>query len=351
MIRLDIDNDEPSPMEQADRLLRVARSAGPAPDKYGEGDVVQQAEALIARVLGKERAVIFPTGTLANMVALDRHCPRFARRVLLHPESHVLADTGDSAAGVMGLTLVAVTPDGPGFTAAAARRAIRESRVGRVRQGIGAVVIETPLRRHANAVFPVAAMDEVLAVAREEQVATHLDGARLPIAAQSAGRSLAQFCAPFDSVYFSLWKMLALPFGAALAGSAASLDGVEHDRRRYGGALPQLWPIAALTLAHLEERLAQWPEIFARAASLRGRLAKDPRYVVSDVGSEPSNAFWLEIRGADPYRLRETARREDLHLPEPQGQRFPIRANASWCRSADAISIIADALGRAVEAS
>jgi threonine aldolase len=330
MIHLDTDSDDPAPAAYAARLAAAAELAGSAADRYGDGDVVRAAEALVARLLGKERAVLFATGTLANMLALDRLCMRHARRVLVHPDSHVLADTGDGAASVMGLTLVAAEPAGAGFTAETVRATIAASRIGRVKQGIGAVVVETPVRRRFNEMFPVAMLDDAVAAARAAGVATHLDGARLPIAAQAAGRGVAEFCAPFDSVYLSLWKMLGLPYGAALAGSAAALADIEHDRRRHGGALPQLWPLAAMTLAGLETALAQWPEIFARLARFRTAMAGDPRFVLSAIGAEPTNTLWLEAPGADPAALRSRARRHGLVLPEPHGRVFAIRANASW---------------------
>jgi threonine aldolase len=330
LIHLDTDSDDPAPVVYARRLAEAATRAGEAADKYGESDAVRAAETLIAQRLGKEKAVLFATGTLANMLVLDRLCPRFARRVLVHPDSHVLADTGDGAAGVMGLTLVGVEPDGPGFTAEAALRAIRDSRVGRVKQGIGAIVVETPVRRRSNEIFPIAQLDAVMTAARAEGVATHLDGARLPIAATSARRTLQAFCAPFDSVYLSLWKMLGLPFGAAVAGPAALLESIEHDRRRHGGALPQLWPLAVMVLAHLDTRLGEWPAIFERMSRFRAALESHPRIAVRPIGTEPTNAAWIEISGAAPAALRAAARRQGLALPEPQGARFAVRANASW---------------------
>lgn len=330
MIHLDADSDDPAPAEYALRLAAAAKLAGDTPDRYGDGDVVRAAEALVARLLGKERAVLFATGTLANLLALDRLCPRLARRVLVHPDSHVLADTGDAAASVMGLTLVAAQPAGAGFTAETVQAAIASSRVGRVKQGIGAVVFETPVRRRFNEIFPVAAMDGAVAAARAAGVASHLDGARLPIAAQSARRDVASFCAPFDSVYLSLWKMLGLPYGAALAGSAAMLADIEQDRRRHGGALPQLWPLAAMTLARLETAFACWPEIFARLAAFRAAMAGDARFVLSPIGTEATNTLWLEARGTDPAAFRAAARAAGLALPEPHGRVFAVRANASW---------------------
>ncbi len=334
ILHFDADSDDPSPVEYARRLSGAAALAGDAADKYGQGDVIAAAERLIATRLGKERAVLFATGTLANMVALDRLCPRFARRVLVHPDSHVFADTGDGAATSMGLTLVTVPADGPGFTAAAALRAIESSDAGKVRQGVGAVVIETPVRRHSNAMFPLAELDRVTAQVRQQGVALHLDGARLPIAAASAARSIDAFAAPFDTVYLSVWKMLGLPFGAALAGPADLLEGMEHDRRRMGGALPQLWPLAVMVLAQLDERLDSWPRVFRHFDAFRDLLERSGRFTLSPIGTEATNTAWLDAGGLDPVRLRACARRQGLVLPEPQGQRFAIRANAGWLHHA-----------------
>ncbi len=330
LVHFDADSDDPSPVEYARRLSAAAALAGDAADKYGQGDVIAAAERLIATRLGKERAVLFATGTLANMVALDRLCPRFARRVLVHPDSHVFADTGDGAATAMGLTLVTVPADGPGFTADAALQVIRASHAGKVRQGVGAVVVETPVRRYSNALFPLAELDRVTAQVRTQGVALHLDGARLPIAAASAQRSIEGFAAPFDTVYLSLWKMLGLPFGAALAGPADLLEGIEHDRRRLGGALPQLWPLAVMVLAHLDERLGSWPQVFAHFDAFRALLARHGRFTLSPIGTEATNTAWLDVGGLDPVRLRACARQQGLALPEPQGHRFAIRANVGW---------------------
>ena len=329
-VHFDADSDDPSPLEYTRRLAAAAALAGDAADKYGEGALIAKAQRLIAARLGKERALLFATGTLANMVALDRLCPRFARRVLVHPDSHVFSDTGDGAAAAMGLTLVTLPADGAGFTAEAALQAIRSTRAGKVRQGVGAVVVETPVRRYSNAMFALAELDRVTTLVRAEGVALHLDGARLPIAAASAGRSINVFAAPFDTVYLSLWKMLGLPFGAALAGPAALLDGAEHDRRRLGGALPQLWPLAVMVLAHLDERLGSWPQVLAHFGEFRAQVERQGRFTLAAIGSDPTNTTWLDVGALDPATLRACARAQGLVLPEPQGQRFAIRANVGW---------------------
>jgi threonine aldolase len=206
-------------------------------------------------------------------------------------------------------------------------------------------VIETPMRRGANEIFPLAALADVVAVARAEGVACHLDGARLPIAAASAGRSIAAFAAPFDTVYLSLWKLLGLPYGAALAGPAAVLDGITHDRRRHGGALPQLWPLAAMVLADLDAKLECWPMLLERSVALRTALATDRRFKIAAIGTEPTNAFRLTTPDLEPATFRVASRAQGLVLPEPQAGGFAIRANAGWL--ATGIDEIARRLGAA----
>jgi threonine aldolase len=323
-IRLDVDG----PYGDTSFASRLATAASrvSVPDSYGEGEIVRECEAALARALGKERAVLFPTGTLANVVALDRLCPRHARRVLLHPESHILSDTGDSLAANAGIMPVVAVSDGAGFGRDALTAALAASRAGKVRQGIGAVVIETPVRRRHGEMFPRAELDDVVAGAKSAGVALHLDGARLPIAAAARGVSMAQFAAPFDTVYLSLWKMLGLPFGAALAGPASTLDGVEHDRRRLGGALPQFWPIACVTLAELPRLETDWTASLRWKIEFERALATDGSISTAPVGAETANTLWL-IPGGDVVAYKAGCKEAGIVLGEAVGDRVLVRAN------------------------
>jgi len=323
-VRLDVDGPY-SDTGFARRLVASLDGAG-MPDSYGEGPLIRDCEPALAKALGKERAVLFATGTLANLVALDRHCGRQARRVLVHPDSHVLNDTGDSLASVMGLTAAVAAPSGAGFAASEVAAAIARARTGKVAQGLGAVCIETPVRRRRNAAFPAAMLAETVVAARRAGIGLHLDGARLPIAAAAAGTTMAAFAADYDTVYLSLWKMLGLPFGAVLAGPADLLDGVEHDRRRHGGALPQFWPIAAVTRAELDRLEGDWRRSFEWLRAFEAALAQIGAPAVSAVDESPTNCIWLRPK-ADPAVFKAKCRDAGLVLGDVEGDRVVVRAN------------------------
>jgi threonine aldolase len=323
-IRLDVDGAY-GDGSFAPRLVAAAASRPDIPDSYGEGPVVRECEEMLARALGKERAVIFATGTLANLVALDRLCGRDARRVLLHPDSHILNDTGDSLVTGAGLTPVVAETAGPGFGAGAIAQALAAATRGKVYRTVGAIGIETPVRRQYGAMFPAAQLDEVVAAARNARIGLHLDGARLPIAAAARGMSMASFAAPYDTVYMSLWKMLGLPFGAVLAGPLALLDGIERDRRRLGGALPQFWPIAALVLAELDRLEADWMKTFEWRSALE-RALSNAGMATRSVGVETTNTFWLVPRKpATDFKM--ACKEAGVALADVAGDAILLRAN------------------------
>jgi threonine aldolase len=323
-IRLDVDGPYGDTSFAARLAAAVSRVS--APDSYGDGAIVRECEVALASTLGKERAVLFATGTLANLVALDRLCPPHARRVLLHPDSHILNDTGDSLAADGGLTAIVAASSGAGFGPDALGVAFAGARAGKVRQGIGAVAIETPVRRRHGEIFPRAEFDAVIAAAKGAGAALHLDGARLPIAAAAQGVSMAAFAAPFDTVYLSLWKMLGLPFGAVLAGPAAVLDGVEHDRRRRGGALAQFWPLASVVLAELPRLESDWIASLHWKAELERELASLPGLAVRAVGDEPTSTLWL-APAREAAAFKAASKEAGVTLGDVAGDAVLARAN------------------------
>ena len=139
---------------------------------------------------------------------------------------------------------------------------------------------------------------------------------------------MAAYAADYDTVYLSLWKMFGLPFGAVLAGPAKLLDGIEHDRRRLGGALPQFWPLAAVVSAELDSLEPNWRASFAWLAALRRALGANCQPAQAEVGDAPANAFWLAPRGpAAAYKTR--CRAAGIALGDIEGDRVLVRVNPS----------------------
>lgn len=333
-VNLASDGEALSPIAYAELFARLTRERDVRADNFGAGGIVTEFESRVAALLGKERAILMPTGTLANMLALDRLAGPARRRAIVQRDSHILNDTGDSCERVMGLKLIALQDNEAGFTSAAVAAELERTATARVAVPVGVISVETPVRRRHAQLVCEPDIDAVVALARREGIALHLDGARVFIAAAATGRSVRQYADLFDTVYVSLYKYMNVPFGAVLAGPEAVIDGLQHDRRRHGGGLNQFWPIA-LVAGHVLDGLEEsWTSALARLPPVLDRIAASGRARIAPF-PHPSNIHPLVVTGADPARMARIAAgalARGVKLPEPEGDTFWIRANASWTR-------------------
>lgn len=319
-----------TPTEYAQLLLKASQSAGFEADDYSRGGVVEKLESRMAALLGKETAVWFPTGTLANHVAL-RLLAGARRRVLVQAESHIYNDSGDCAQTLSGFHLVPLARGKASFGIDDVERASSEAQLGRVATPIGAVAIETPVRRRAGERFDFDAMKRISGWARDRKVGLHLDGARLFIEEQYTGRTVKDYAALFDTVYVSLYKYFNAASGAILAGPKALLDDVYHTRRMFGGGLNQVWPVAAVALQYLDGFAKEFGAAKATGEAVIQALSADSNFMIERVPNG-TNIFRLKVASvnAPVYRLR--LEEAGISARTPANDQFTLQVNATWTR-------------------
>ncbi|MFH9012431.1 threonine aldolase family protein [Streptomyces sp. NPDC017943] len=232
-------------------------------DVYG-GGVVEALERKVAGLLGTEAAAFFPTGTMAQQVALRCWAGRTGdRTVAVHGLSHPEVHERNALREVGGLRPVRVTSE-PRLPTAAEVRGFEEP--------FGALMLELPLR---DAGFVLPSWEELTGVveaARERDAVVHFDGARLWESTVHFGRPLAEIAGLADSVYVSFYKSLEAFGGAALAGPEQLVDEAKVWRHRYGGQVFQQFPTVLSVLAGLERELPRLPEYVAHARVVAAAL-------------------------------------------------------------------------------
>ncbi|HZH43278.1 MAG TPA: beta-eliminating lyase-related protein [Lysobacter sp.] len=302
-----------TPREYAVLLQRMAAERELTTDSYSNGGLIAELEAKMAALLGKQAAMFVPTGTLANHLAL-RKLAGPDRRVLVQAESHVYADSGDGAEILSGLNLVPLAGGRSTITLDEVRHWVEASRSGRVPMRIGAISIESPVRRRHHEMVDFAEVERVCRYAREQGIRLHLDGARLFNLPYHSGRSVREHAALFDTVFVSLWKHFNAASGAILAGDAAFIEGLYHTRRMFGGSLPQAWPVAAIALRYADGYEADYARAWQAADRLISLLQGHPRIRVRKVPNGTSR-FFLSVEGVPAERVVERAAKRGVLLP------------------------------------
>ncbi|MFI9328211.1 threonine aldolase family protein [Kitasatospora sp. NPDC052868] len=236
------------------------------PDMYGDG-VVRTLEHRVAGLLGTEDAAFFPTGTMAQQVALRIHAEAAGlRTVATHPLGHTELFERQALTVLGGLRSVWPTT-APRIPTVAELRAFDEP--------YAALLLELPLREAGFVLPQWAELAAVAAVVREEHgAALHLDGARIWESTFHLGRPLPEITELADSVYVSFYKTLGGISGAALAGPAPFVRAAKAWRHRYGGQLFQQWPAALAALAGLDRELPRLEARVAHARTVAAALAE-----------------------------------------------------------------------------
>ncbi|MGW7576815.1 threonine aldolase family protein [Streptomyces sp. NPDC054765] len=256
--------------ERLDRLVAAAPAAydlDSRPDFYGNDDgIIGELERRTADALGTEAAAFFPTGTMAQQVALRCWAGRTGNATVAgHRLSHLEVHERDAYAVISGLRMVHPT-DAPRLPTAAEIYDLDEP--------FGTLALELPLR---DAGFALPSWDEltaVVAAARNRDAVVHFDGARLWECGPHFGRTLPEVAALADSVYVSFYKSLDGISGAALAGSEEFVEEARTWRHRYGGRLFQQWPAALAALTGLDRELPRLPQYVAQAKAVARALGE-----------------------------------------------------------------------------
>jgi threonine aldolase len=258
--------------------MRRAMAEAEVGDDVLDGDpTVRRLEERVAGLLGKDRALFFPSGTMANQAGLWLLAKR-GTEVLLDAGAHIIHYEVAGAAALVGVQVRPVAGDGPVMDAAALERAIRPASPHVPEASL--VCLENTHNGAGGKVTPLAGMRALREVARRHRLPVHLDGARLWNAAAATGTPIADFAAEADTVMVSFSKGLGAPVGACLAGDAAVMADAWATRKRFGGGMRQSGILAAAALHGLEHHWPRLPEDHARARALAAIVAKVPDVAV-----------------------------------------------------------------------
>ena len=279
-------------------MRRAIAVAEVGDDQYGEDPSVNRLEREVAELLGTEAALLVPSGTMANQIAL-RTLTRPGDDVLVPYDAHVVLHESGAGAANAG---VQFTPIGSGGTFGAADVAAAVNPAGHiVYPPTTLLVVENTHNRAGGVTFPRERLAEALAAARDRGLATFLDGARMLNAAVATGAAPSDLAAGFDLVSLSLSKGLGAPVGSVLAGSGALIERARRYRRMAGGAMRQAGILAAAGSYALATNVARLAEDHANARLIAEAVAASTGVEI-DLATVQTNivVFALAARGGAP---------------------------------------------------
>ncbi|MBI2080458.1 MAG: threonine aldolase family protein [candidate division NC10 bacterium] len=288
-----------------EEMREAMRTAPLGDDVFGEDPTVNRLEEMAAAKVGKEAALLVPSGTMGNQVALLTHTRR-GDEVILEANAHIVHYESGAPAVLSGVMLRALPGERGLLAPEQIEAAVRTPNIHTPPTTL--ICLENTHNRGGGSVYPLATLQAIAAGARARGIPVHLDGARIFNAAVASGVPASAIAACADSVMFCLTKGLAAPVGSLLCGPAEFIARARRFRRMVGGAMRQAGVVAAAGIVALEKMVDRLEVDHANAHRLAAGLARIPGLLL-DPGRVQTNIviFRLAPPGSAAALVRAVA--------------------------------------------
>lgn len=310
---------------RSDTVTQPTAAMAAAPlgdDVFGDDPSVNALQAHAAALLGFEAALLAPSGTQTNLIALMGHCERGDEAIVGQSWHTYRCEAGGMAVlgsiqpqpvetqadGTLRLADIAaaIKPDDPHF--ARTRLVVLENTTG-------------------GQVLPTPYIADVAQLARSRGLALHLDGARLFNAATAHAETHGTdvydethaICRHFDTVSICLSKGLGAPVGSLLLGSQDFIRQAKRTRKILGGTMRQAGLLAAAgqhALEHRVRRLADDHALLRRLAQGLAELGRSHRVLQGriSVASAHTNILFSDVQAETAPALLDWLARHGVRV-------------------------------------
>lgn len=259
-------------------------------DIYGTGEIIERFQDKMAQFLGKERAVFFPSGTMAQQIALRIWCDeKCVHKVAYHPLCHLEIHEERGLQTLHNIESVLLGEK---------KRLIEREDFQKLSEPVSTILIELPQREIGGQLPDFETLVWMSNYCKENGIKFHLDGARLFESLPYYQKSAAEICALFDSIYVSFYKGVGGIAGAILAGEATFIEHSVVWKRRHGGDLISLYPYILSADYYFDKRI--------------------PKMASYYTGAQELAALWNQCRGVHTEPLQPVTNMFHVHFSLPQ---------------------------------
>ncbi len=253
-------------------MLDAMMSAQVGDDVYKEDPSVNTLETKLAEMFGKDEALFFPTGSMANQAALKLHTNP-GEQVICDKYAHIYNYEGGGASFNSGISCKLVDGHRGMFTAEQAEACINPPDF--YHSPLTSLIeVENTTNKGGGACWDFEELKRLRKVADNHNLGYHLDGARLWNALAFKGETPQQYGELFDTISVCLSKGLGCPIGSVLIGNKDIMQGAIRVRKILGGGMRQVGYLAAAGLYALDHHLERLKDDHTKALEIGHTLSE-----------------------------------------------------------------------------
>jgi threonine aldolase len=237
----------------------------------GEDPTVNKLLDKVCQLFEKEAAIFLPSGTMCNVIAYKAHLQLPGDYIILDETSHPLMTQSGLIGGLVNANVIPIKGNRGVFTAEQIKKYV-EAPILRNIPRSRLVSLEQSTNFGGGAIWPLEEIESIYKLCKANNVAMHLDAARLFNAHIATQVPLKEYCKYFNSVFIDLTKGFGVPMGSVLLGSKEFIEKCWYYKFQLGGGMHQVGMLAAACLYSLENNLERLAEDHKRANLLANLL-------------------------------------------------------------------------------
>ncbi|MEM2321556.1 MAG: GntG family PLP-dependent aldolase [Candidatus Bathyarchaeia archaeon] len=276
-----------------EEMLEAIRNAELGDDVYKEDPTVNRLEETAAKKMGKEAALLVPSGTMANLISLMSNTRR-GDCVILEAESHIYWYEVGGISTIAGLLPWPIRGHMGALDPKDVEAAIKPRDIHFPE--VTLVCIENTHNRAGGTIITPEQIKALSKVSRENGLKLYMDGARIFNAAVALKVDVREFTHHVDNLMFSLSKGLCCPVGSVIVGDADFIERARKIRKMLGGGMRKAGIIAAPGIIALEKMIDRLEEDHRNARLLAEGIAKINGLYV-DLGRVQTNIVLIDVSG------------------------------------------------------
>ena len=222
-------------------------------DVFVEDETVNQLEQKVADMFGMDAALFCPSGTMTNQIAINIHT-RPGDEVICGRQAHIYCYEGGGIAKNSGASVRLIEGESGLFTAQDVLNNINN------RNDIhlpytSLVSVENTSNRGGGVCYSFSDLEAIEKVCKANDLAYHIDGARLFNAMIKNNETPQQYGNIFDSISICLSKGLGCPVGSLIIGDKDFIIKARRVRKVLGGGMRQIGYLAAAAIYALDNNI------------------------------------------------------------------------------------------------
>jgi threonine aldolase len=253
------------------QMLEAMFAADVGDDVFNEDPTVKKLEEKGAAIFGKEAGLFFPSGTMANQVAI-KILTQPQQEVICDRLSHVYYYEGGGIAFNSGCSVRLLNGDRGRLNAKDIEENINPDNIHHTITSL--VSLENTSNKGGGSYYSLQSIKEIKEVCERHNLSLHLDGARIFNALTESKDTPSETGKYFDSISVCLSKGLGAPVGSLLLSTKENIRKALRVRKVFGGGMRQVGFLAAAGIYALDNNIGRLKEDHQRAKKIGDEIKK-----------------------------------------------------------------------------